>query len=503
MAKIVLKDAFGNRFDVGGGSGEEKKLMYIGNVEQSSVAADGKKTSSAIRVCSADAVAIPFSAVKIKVNLPEGIVVGLRTGSRIENLNVFAEGREYWLSNGDTYQFAVGNNYYRFIFARAGATANIFATDIAQYIASESISMEILNADEEGNVITRNTEAEKVLKAAMWDRTGGLPSPYFTSKGLNGYPVIAHLTDCHADYQRIVNFYEYAKFIGVDAVALTGDYYGNNIKDGMSHIENIINKYNIMTCACLGNHDVLGLSSESAIYNTSFKFFADKFNYTMSGSVGYSYKDIATNDGKGLRIISLNHYENGGTTMSATQINWLIATLASTPTNYGVIILTHAPLVALSSIEGKEPFCQAPNQNGWIWNPISQGTLITQIVDAFVSKENKSVGGYTVNFASVNSGVEFICFLNGHEHEDYVGYITSTANRLLHINATCSQSVYGIEGAGYQANLSDIPRGGKGSTQDSFNMYVIDRPQKKIRIVRIGSNVNKDMKDRKFLELDY
>ena len=40
-------------------------------------------------------------------------------------------------------------------------------------------------------------------------------------------------------------------------------------------------------------------------------------------------------------------------------------------------------------------------------------------------------------------------------------------------------------------------------TQDALNVYVFDRVDKKIIIVRVGSDMNMDMIDRKFTSIQY
>lgn len=489
--------------------------LYIGKLVQASVNASGVFTSTSKRVAMHDAIAIPFSGTKFEIYAPEDIVIGLRAGKKIENLDIMTEGKEYWLEDGDTYTFEKDVNYYRLVFAKTDTTQNISLEYVNSLIANNDIKFVITNQVGDIDIISANAENEKYIKAAMLDDTR-ISQQYPTSKGYGYYPVLAHLTDIHNDYVRAKRFYEYAKYLGVDAIMLTGDYFGNNTRDGIEWLKELSDDFDKPVCISVGNHDVINCSSEQDVYDKSVKYFADRYNYSISGQVGYFYKDIPTNDGKGIRVISINLYEGaqtgGNTNISSTQINWFIATLASTPQDYGVIVLTHAPQTPVSEIEAKAPFCQDSADRGFLWYI---GTIVGQplrdIIDSFISKTTRN-GSYTsrgttisyeADFTNVASGTCFICYLNGHEHEDYVGYVTSATNRQLLINATTSQSVYGGSTAPYQANLSDLPRGGTGSVQDSFNVYVIDRANSKIKILRVGSNFTKSGQERKYLELSF
>ena len=71
------------------------------------------------------------------------------------------------------------------------------------------------------------------------------------------------------------------------------------------------------------------------------------------------------------------------------------------------------------------------------------------------------------------------------------------------LNVTCANAVYGGSAYPYLADLQDLGRVNTDSTQDAFNIYVIDRDNKIVKVVRIGSNITYDMKERKYMEIPY
>ena len=214
-------------------------------------------------------------------------------------------------------------------------------------------------------------------------------------------------------------------------------------------------------------------------------------------------------------------YSNYLARISSEQINWFISTLASTPAGYGVIVIFHPIPHLVTPIPGKLNFVDttmAENQTAMDSDYMTNGKLlgmpINKIIDAFIqkgtvigsytqkdiTKEAEETISYEADFTNLAEGVEFICFLNGHTHRDYVGYVSDCEENQLNINvcsaAPLSQSS-GIKTA------SDIMRDTETANQDAFNMYTIDRTNKVVGIARIGSNLNKELTDRKVMFVSY
>ena len=71
--------------------------------------------------------------------------------------------------------------------------------------------------------------------------------------------------------------------------------------------------------------------------------FNEAYDYSITTNKTYYYKDFSSLN---IRIIALNIYEERhigySCRISQDQINWFISTLASTPANYGVIVIAHS-----------------------------------------------------------------------------------------------------------------------------------------------------------------
>jgi hypothetical protein len=136
---------------------------------------------------------------------------------------------------------------------------------------------------------------------------------------------------------------------------------------------------------------------------------------------------------------------------------------------------------------------------------------IERIVDAFIAKsvlvssytENDTTVNINADFTNVDESTEFICYMTGHRHKDSIGLMQSATQRQVMLNITTGSAHYGKADDAWMANESDLPRGTQGATQDAFNAYVIDRANKAIKVVRIGSNVNFEFKERKCLIVKY
>lgn len=72
--------------------------------------------------------------------------------------------------------------------------------------------------------------------------------------------------------------------------------------------------------------------------------------------------------------------------------------------------------------------------------------------------------------------------MSGHLHGDYIHY-ENTENLMLNLNATCA-SMY------KDLTSSDLARFEGTPTQDSFNVYSINRDRKVVKIAQVGSHIN-------------
>lgn len=216
----------------------------------------------------------------------------------------------------------------------------------------------------------------------------------------------------------------------------------------------------------------------------------------------YYYTDF---DELKLRLIVLNVYDNdasekrddrGTYEISEEQCTWLAETLkACEKKEYGVIIAAHEadePIIPGSNDFG---FCQRTEPYPWSIPSERKNHIVADLVDAFAN--GKSVkkeyvwekSGHTVKVdCNFEKKSEFICFLNGHRHGDYIGYLPSYPG-LLSLGMPCS----GCFPKGYHNigdEVSDLPRIPGTVSEDAVNFYVLDRENKTISVVRMGACVN-------------
>ena len=481
--------------------------LFLGTITQGALTASGFSTNSK-RVSTLSATTVPYKGARIKFTLPVGYKVEIRSGAKSNNLTE----DDYWYADGDTFTFDEGVVYYRLSFAKfLGATdINLYVSEINALIASGEIA---INYKDDDNIIDRNAETEKYVKAML--RTWAA-SP--ASSESHVMPIFAHTSDVHGDAIRFRQFLDYCDYLDVDAALVSGDVVALYPADRSQYINDVADKHHTMTLLCVGNHDGYGLDSQGE-NEQIIGYLMTKHEVVTNPNETYPtyfYKDLAD---KKIRIISLNSYEGERLTyttyFSEEQCNWFINALASTPQDYGVIVMYHALESAVVKENAHSNFYQDIQRYTGYW----QGTTnepVKKIIDAFISKTTLSLTYSTrtytepaievsveADFTSLASGVEFIAHVTGHEHADGIGLVGGVTNRQVMLNVCCGVGMYGIGDSDVLARLSDLPREGRGSVQDAFNIYAIDRDNGTIRIARVGSNMASDGIKRDFLIMPY
>jgi hypothetical protein len=378
---------------------------------------------------------------------------------------------------------------------------------------------------ENGDIKTKNFDSKHVT-----DRLRELNTPYdlFSIPGLeyalaaqkyvhgwgptNNYPyaVLVHLTDVHGDSKRFENACRLAKYLNADCVCNTGDTVFADGNNSISFVEEFIDKDKYVEC--LGNHDAYLYSTNEAVYNKHFDYLKNHIVLDDNTTYPtYGYKDLTD---KKIRIIFLNQYDSdvtgltvphGYCTISQNQVDFLVSALENTPSDYGVIIMSHSPekgSIERDTTYNKFYYTQgdraAVNQLGECW-------LIRYIVDKFINRgvinnESYSAEHFSVtisaDFSNVDNSVEFIMLMNGHTHIDFVGYAkgknldgTDATTNILQCNEICTNT---------WMNLSSTPRFNEGNdlgrqentvVENAFNVYVIDRTNHNVKIIRVGSQI--------------
>lgn len=477
----------------------QAKSLHLGDLTQGKYTASGTEHSRE-RVVMHDVLAVPTYGASLKFILPKGIAAAILHGAEAKEMTQ----ETAWMKNGDTVTLPKESNYYRVCFARSNGKGPITVQEVRKACLEGKLDIIVTNHKDELSVIGRNYDCEKYVKAMMIDTKSA------RSLGLHTYPTILHGSDPHGDFERTWNLYEYAEYLGANMVCLTGDHAANHAQNGARYIEECDSLHNIKTFVCTGNHDVNYQTQNAEIYQQYIKYFKEKYGYSCNraddpqGTPYYMYDDTLTH----LRMIAINLYDGGHPegkgvrcNVYSTQMLWFCQVLAQTPAGYGVIVMMHAPESMVESRNGSSGLFKHRTFGYWKTHPGMSGTPFADIVDAFIGRTTvtteyvntdhngkESKISIKADFSRVAQGAEFIAYLCGHEHEDAVGYLEGAKHKQLMLDVTCTCAVYGPSSYSYLANLCDMPRGPQGSVQDAFNLYVIDRANKCVRIGRIGSN---------------
>ena len=462
-------------------------------------------SSITYRLSNADTLAFPNDG-EYTVDIPSGFALGIKSGAKANNLNVYTT----WLRYGDTFTPPSGHNYFRAILAYDfGTSGNQYRTTLTPEKATGITAC--MRYKKQNAVMTINSEAVKTIDASALIFSTSAPNTYKNTA------VIAHTSDVHGDFSRLQRFGDFCDQYGVDFGSITGDIVAFTPIDGCKYAHDMITSHDTLFGMCVGNHDIRSTLSDVDLYNYMFSPVAGKIQNTTEKP--YYYVDISA---KKLRIISVNIYEYGVPQtdgyrsskqhFTQAQITWLCDILASTPSGYGVMIMMHTSQGDVAKNENYPVFYQDPlKYSDTGVNSISNGKPIYDIVDAYISKTslNKTYtqtgdpSSFTVSADFSLSEGEFIAYMIGHWHEDAITYVSSTAHMQLVLNVTCTLAAYGGTAYPYLCDTSDLPRNGKTGTQDAFNVYAIDRINKKVKVTRIGADKTYTMAERKYAEYPY
>lgn len=412
------------------------------------------------------------------------------------------------LSNGDTFTMPANAFTQRIAFTKTGG---LLVEDAVELISDGAIKVECIDLD----VRVRNANKENLLAAIkrtkVLDRIDGGTAVY------SNVPCIAHISDLHGDAQRAYNFFKYCKFYGIDDAVVSGDSVLYTGADGCSFVYAAAKKAGVHADLVMGNHEMYFYGTSP--FATYIGSNASVMGYLKSAGVTtdkcYYYYDVPN---KPLRIIVLDQYEGvyGGSgqggKITQDQFDWFINTLKSTPDGYGIIVAMHSQETALKNEYDKfKSTYSAYAVNGFY---VSESRPIRNIIDAFISRTSYSeaiTASYgTLNidadFSSISTTAKFVCYLVGHRHADHIGYASGATNNQLVISITSGNGLIDPVSGTSNYELSgwdDLPREGKGVSQDAFNVLAVDLANNKVRLMRVGSDVTRQFNKRDYLVADF
>ena len=324
---------------------------------------------------------------------------------------------------------------------------------IAPIVEEKLTLVEALNVGENSlDIVALNGENEITNKLLQLKRH--LNMNISGTSGLSPV-VLLWFSDIHSDkvqFKRIMQFYERYKTY-MNGILCTGDMVFDSLKDDYSYLENDLKKL-MMT---LGNHDIARTAwndqtvTAEEDYNIFIKPFAEAGlvdNFTPNKC--YWYKDYSAQK---LRLIGLDalHWDN-------EQNKWLETSLNDAKNKgYSVVCANH--------------FFGGRNR--------------THIECAFDNVQKLSEGDASINAEApatiqkfIDKGGDFVCWLSGHAHRDYVYYLTDYPKQ-IGFTIDCAMCSNGV---------TDEERENGTKSQDCFNLIAFDTTRKLIKIARIGSD---------------
>lgn len=360
------------------------------------------------------------------------------------------------------------------------------------------------------NVVIRNSESEQYICAARKNFKIKNEISESTSKIL-----ICHFSDIHGDIERFNNILELLEYYKPDFAIHTGDLPIWNSDDDTDFFFKGIKDLDVPVYNTIGNHDTFDNNGSLTNEYLHERYIAPLKDIHSNAKKGWYYTDFESHK---LRLMVLNPYEyfhenygiRGTFTFLQEQCTWLVDTLKdAAEKDFAVIIAAHEFAETVPIGANNFGFCQRFKPYPWgIPKERKPNYIIEDIVDAFKNGQKLKkeyicdISGETVSIeCSFECKGEFICYLSGHLHGDYVGYLPSHKDQLS-IKMTCSGCFPpNYHNIGDEA--SDLPRIPGTVSEDAVNFYVIDREKKVITIIRVGATINDLMEKRILLTLPY
>ena len=318
--------------------------------------------------------------------------------------------------------------------------------------------------------------------------------------------IIGHFSDIHGDIKRFNNALEYFEKYKPDFVIHTGDLVVWNSEDNVDWFFEGVNRLSMPAYNCIGNHETFDNSHTLTNEELYEKYIERLKNITMDTKKGYYYVDFEKYK---LRLIVLNNYElyledwkkRDKYALLQEQCEWLIDALKDAEEKeWGIVIASHESDEYVLPNSDDRGFCQKFEPHPW-GVAKERKHIVADIVDAFMNAKTLK-NSYKVDNVedlieidcSFSKKSEFICYINGHRHGDYIGYLPSYPEQLS-MCMTCS----GCHPEGYHnigEEISDLPRIPGTESEDAINFYCIDREERKVSVVRVGACVNDEFKMR-------
>lgn len=340
--------------------------------------------------------------------------------------------------------------------------------------------------------------------------------------------------DCHSEKKRMDSLVQFLNSVDAfDAGIMLGDICMTSWENSAEYYTESLQAVQKPFLTVIGNHDAgwarqgqtsnpengyTNLSDLCAKFITPNIGFADLAEGEYTAGNTYYYKDFTSQK---IRIIVLNLYEypndiNNGTFVytrgqncfSQEQITWFCNTLASTPSDFGVIIAQHSASSKMQcdlSSDWVSRMTSAAFQPEDLMDHDTDGWIIPQIVDAWINGTSLTKtfgyavsGSWTsisvdVDFTSRGTG-EFITYIGGHWH----------ATILSNVYGYTDQKSFNVECLSLEnAVYGDVPRKEGTRSEDCFCALAVDRTKKTVKLFYIGAHFTRNAVNRQYGQYSY
>lgn len=295
--------------------------------------------------------------------------------------------------------------------------------------------------------------------------------------------------------------------------------FGQNPSDWYTHA---VGKSQKPFFTVIGNHDggegtaLATAGSTQAVFETFVEPTLDKIGIPDLETCYYA----KTFTDHGIVLIVLNDFDLPDTLadssnylvprntydfVSQAQVDWLISTLNNVPNGYHVMIARHDSPSAATSVD-----CvwTQPGMTAEGCGAIYSGEIVPDIVNAWINGTSlsetyspssgfSSLGDITVDadFSSRGVGV-FIGYIQGHTHTDVYAHDTKYPDQNVFVVTTSANDLY-------QGFRSDLPRVRGTKTDECFTVLSVDKANRAVNVVRVGSCITSEMTNRVMYRFTY
>lgn len=361
---------------------------------------------------------------------------------------------------------------------RVGAGTDFASGFVANEIGIKRFYVPSATTEDKGIVALNPGIRSKLLQANRRLNTGTntyqqLP-PIFT---------LLHFSDVHGggeNLSRIQNFRDEYGDLLTDTIC-TGDIKASYFGSPMAFWSGATDG-SILTC--VGNHDAgtdpnndwSYIATQQQLYECYVQPFAANWGSGVTTVTGKAYyrKEYAENE---VMLIVMDTTIRDADEQAA-QLAWLVAALADARSlGYAVVIAEHFPPVNMNKI----------------------GCTFTSVVRS--GARDLGNYGWSTTYPSLmdavedfmDAGGEFVCWLCGHTHSDYVSYQTGYPRQpFVTVTTAKTQLVY-----------QDCERRVGDKSQDAFNIVSVDTASHYLKLVRVGQDRDCYLRHLGTLTLDY